>query len=265
MSNNLCNKQILLKSEALLYFTSNLTFTATEYKTYNLLLSECQMNPSRKGIDVNISVDKIEKYTKHNPKKLNEFFKKLCENKIVFEDGKVVYKAPLLSAFKYISSSNSYKYSFDAQIVNQLINFDEYYAKLDMSVLCRAESFYSLRIYELLKSKYIPNKKISYAYELGLLRFICGTNRMKSYNNYNNFKTKIIMPSVMEISKLLDVRVEFEEIKMNRKVEAIEFKYMFYPESKKEKIKLVSATNNSIVLQKDDLLITVNIDLEKIR
>ena len=102
------------------------------------------------------------------------------------------------------------------------------------------KSQYSIRLYELLKSyhdmkigqidrrkaaeKDIAPHETNWTVELDELKKRLMTENVKSYSNFNLFKTKVLVIAQKEINELTDINLSFEPITQGRKVVQIRFK-----------------------------------------
>lgn len=98
------------------------------------------------------------------------------------------------------------------------------YTKYMLSNITKFNSFYSIRIYELLKE--YEFKKIR-TIDLIELREILGLKKSNKYKSkyplYANFKKRVLITAQEELIQSSDIYFSFEEIKEGRKVTAIKF------------------------------------------
>lgn len=93
------------------------------------------------------------------------------------------------------------------------------------------KSFYSIRLYELLKQYERIGER---TFEIDVLKQRLGAE--EAYPLYGNFKQRVLIPAQKEIKTKTDISFDFEEIKQGRKVDKIYFKI----EGKEAPIKLKS-------------------------
>lgn len=108
------------------------------------------------------------------------------------------------------------------KIYELLSNYNEVgYAPLQLRLFNKTKSYYTQKIYEMLRV-WSGNKR-EIIYPLKELREGTGTENI--YLKYSNYKARIIIPVVEEINstKSFEMYVRFEEIKVKRTVVAIKF------------------------------------------
>ena len=112
--------------------------------------------------------------------------------------------------------------NFDKDILPFLQQLKTQYTTYKIYYIMTMKSQYSIRLYELLKS--VAGKEIWY-FTIDELRkiFMCE----KKYDRVNNFKQRIIEPSVEEINNRTDLNVTYEYFTEGRKIVGIEF-YISY-------------------------------------
>lgn len=81
------------------------------------------------------------------------------------------------------------------------------------------KSFYSIRLYELLKQYERIGER---TFEIDILKQRLGAE--EAYPLYGNFKQRVLLPAQKEIESKTDISFDFEEIKQGRKVDKIYFK-----------------------------------------
>jgi plasmid replication initiation protein len=104
-------------------------------------------------------------------------------------------------------------------ILNLTNNFTSYY----FENIARLKSIYSIRMYELLKQ--YQNKKDFHGWwfvELSILKERLDISEAQ-YSRYNDFKRKVIILAQKELEEKTDIKFDFEEHKIGRKIEKIKF------------------------------------------
>lgn len=99
-----------------------------------------------------------------------------------------------------------------------LLELKSHFATYKLKYILPLESYYSIRIYEMLKKHYKMGYLIIDLEELQDLLQV-----PKSLKIYNRFKEKVLKLTSLEIAKYCDVWYEFEEIKVGRKVVSLKF------------------------------------------
>lgn len=95
------------------------------------------------------------------------------------------------------------------------------YTKYKLGVVLNFKSEYSFRIYELMKQVYPRMRDKTITVEE--LKNILGIDK-KEYTKYGHFKSKVLKQAQKEINNNSDIEIEFDEIKQNKKVVALNFR-----------------------------------------
>lgn len=92
------------------------------------------------------------------------------------------------------------------------------FTRYPLEIILKLNTFYSMRLYELLKQyQRIGNRKFS----IEELKPLLGV--YKTHRQYKNFKKHVILPALEEINALCDIFVDFSELKKSRKVDGLQF------------------------------------------
>ncbi len=126
----------------------------------------------------------------------------------------------LIAGHEYNKTKGKFKIFFMDRLYKHIINYTVY-APLNLDILTRFKSFYSQRLYELLRLWSRTDEVIIKDFKLDQLRFILGVEN--KYPNYKNFKQRVISQAIKEINDLGNMEVFIDEVKKGRKVEAIRF------------------------------------------
>ena len=174
------------------------------------------------------------------------------------ENGGFVYINWVASA-EYIPKEAVVEVEFSQKLIPYLIELKEQFTSYYLSNVMSLKSSYSIRIFELLKQyEKLGKRRI----ELEEFRQLVGTTQIdkngeiikEDYPLYANFKSRVIIPAQKELKQKTDIYFNFKEIKVGRKVVAVEFEIM---ENLKNKKLIQSGTNYEQVrldifqLQKD--------------
>ena len=84
--------------------------------------------------------------------------------------------------------------------------------------ICKLNSVYAIKLYELLKQYHKIGWRII---DIRELKYMFGID--KGYSQYCDFKKRVILIAISEINKNTDLEIEIEEIKKGRKVSEIKF------------------------------------------
>lgn len=124
-----------------------------------------------------------------------------------------------LSSAEYYSGQGKIELSFDPKLKPYLLKLKANFTSYKLQNVITLKSFYSIRIYELLKQYERLNERL---FTLSDLRdYLCINESM--YPMYSNFKQKVLSVAYKELKDKSDVFFEYEEIKLNRKVEKLKF------------------------------------------
>ena len=110
---------------------------------------------------------------------------------------------------------------FSDEMREYLLQLGGYFTKYRLSYALPLNSFYSIRLYEILKMDYTTNKAQAY-YNLEDLKVLIGIVPPK-YKLYGDFKRKILVSSQKQFQKLTDIIFAFKEKKEGKKVVGITF------------------------------------------
>lgn len=237
--------EIFFKSRLLVL--ANLSATSNEYKIYNRILQNGQCINSEKLIapitltqirealgtehiyqaDVIKYLDTFREKTIKLPGEDEIEEEKLDEETLEeLEELKKLKKirkvgTGLIERWEYDEAETFYCYLYP-KIYELLSNYKEIgYAPLQLKLFNKTKSFYTQKIYEMLRIWSGNKKEIIYY----LTEIREGTGTVDIYLKYANFKNRVLKPSVDEINsnKDLEMYVRFEEIKKKRAVVAIKF------------------------------------------
>ena len=136
----------------------------------------------------------------------------------LYEDGNLVQIA-FLSSAKYFEKEGYVELEFSPRLKPYLLNLKSYLTSYKESNVLSLTSFYSIRLYELLKQYETIGKRTFIVDEL---RQYLGIET-KQYTRYNDFKRKVILQAYKELKAKCDIYFEFEEHKTGRKITSITF------------------------------------------
>lgn len=131
------------------------------------------------------------------------------------------------------------KIKIDEDLAPYLFDLQSKFLSYGLKNILSMKSQYSIRLYELLKSyhdmkigqtdhrnkieKLKNPKKIYWTIELDELKKKLMVENVKSYTNFNLFKTKVLEKAQIEINELTDINIYFEPIIKGRKTIAVKF------------------------------------------
>lgn len=125
-------------------------------------------------------------------------------------------KHNLTKTCRYDNGYITFKFNDDMRPF--LLQLQTHYFKQALSVM-GFSSWYSFRIYDLLKSRIYMNKDIKI--EVDWLRSILDIE--EKYRDFYGLNTRVIKPSIEEINAYSDIHVSYERIKKGCKIVALNF------------------------------------------
>lgn len=135
---------------------------------------------------------------------------------------------------EYDKDKKGVKLQFHPDLIRDLLVFKGQYTKLfseDFADKLRCK--YSFRIYELCKQYLILGHRDFYLEELKFKLRIFDDK----YNVYNNFKNRVINPSLKELNQYSDVRLEFFEIEKDKKTRKVsKIRFNIYPQQQEKEV-----------------------------
>lgn len=109
----------------------------------------------------------------------------------------------------------------DRDMVPYLFDLGQKFTQYQLYNILAMKSAFSVRIYELMKSYAFQKSKI---FEVDELKHLLMVEDLKTYANFNNFKTKILDRAKNEINELTDLNIYFEPITKGRKTVKVKFR-----------------------------------------
>jgi len=161
-----------------------------------------------------------------------DLLKKMIEVK--FENGNRL-NINWFSHTEYKHKESTLEIGFNLRLKEHLLELSKNYTKYSLRIISGFNSYYSIRIYELLKQyEKIGHREI----ELEALRLMLGI-KPNQYIRYNDFKRNVILYPKKELEKCADIYFDFEEIKKGKKITKLKFKInanILYQDEFNEKI-----------------------------
>lgn len=124
-----------------------------------------------------------------------------------------------ISRARYERGKGYVELSFDPVLKPYLLQLKERYTQYDVRNILPLQSFYSQRIYELLKQyARIGERRMAVDDLREILRL------SSAYDHYGSFKKRVILQAQRELRENTDLSFEFTEIKTGRKVTHLRFR-----------------------------------------
>ena len=227
--------QVLFKPNQLI--RSVLDVNSNDYKIFNLALQKTQLKLYELGnkdnilIPVCLSPEEIKEiYKNNNENRLTDVFKtleKLCKVPIKWKDENKIIISTLFSSVEIDSKNFNIVVYIDIKVVKVLNQYRQKgYTPIDLCLTKKANGFYSVRLYELLRS-WCNTKRII---EISLidLKATLAIENVKSYDNFANLRIKVIDRAIAEIKEKMNMEITYNVTKKNKKVNTIIFKVLDY-------------------------------------
>jgi plasmid replication initiation protein len=210
-------------------FTSHMT--EQEQKTLLFIISETKnsdvnlyMNNQNKIIEIsasdfaNIMKTDIKRIYNDAEELSHNLIRKTLKVKYICSNGQYAFEEiSLISRMKYESGLLTIQINSSALIY--LVELKERFTAFRLENVIRLGSAYAIKLYQLLKQYESIQTRTFTVDELKDILAIFEN----SYNLYSNFKQKVLEVSKKHINLHTDIQIEYEEIKLGRKVNKIKF------------------------------------------
>ncbi len=147
--------------------------------------------------------------------------KKLSDRSMWMDDGNGEVLVRWLSKIRTNKRSGIAHIKLDEDLVPYLFDLGQRFTEYQLREILGMKSAFSIRIYELMKS-YEFKKTITF--ELEELKRLLMVEDVKSYNNFKDFRKKVLEIAQREINDLSDINITFEPVTKGRKVVQIIFR-----------------------------------------
>lgn len=225
------NLTVLNKHNTLVKGRYNLT--STQNKIYQFILFNTQKVMEVKDDMAVISIDRKE-FRKILPqreceaKKLINNFEKIRSKPLQYKrldpDGNLIWSGySFFSSYHYYEKTQKIEFKIEMDVVRMLNEYVKIgYTPLNMKNIASLNSYYSQRLYELLRLW--SNTKTDITYTIDEIKEYMMLDKKSSYSKYGTVKQKVIMPAIEELNHLGIFTIDYEENKLlNGKVESITF------------------------------------------
>lgn len=188
-----------------------------------------QINQDKKDFEiVNIKIKDFAKYAEVSEKTLYREVDKITDNvmKLILktkEENGDFEKYNLTSKCKFVRKTGTIIFKFNIEMKPLLLQLKTHYMLQHPEVI-RFKSWYSIRIYDLLKStayKQTKFDKEKFVYSVDDLRELLETK--KKYPRFNSLRQVVISPAIKEINEKTNLYIEYKTIKKGANVVALEF------------------------------------------
>ena len=224
------NIELLMQGKQLVHTSYEVTAIQNRIFYYCLLNAQKEKNGN---LCCNVKLEELKKLIPNRNQRtlsnIKKTFQILKNTSIEFEkneDGdKIECDYNLIAGSEYNTNKEVFKIMFMDRLYKHIIDYT-IYAPLNLDILTKFKSFYSQRLYELLRLWSRSDKVIVKNFRIEQLRFILGVEN--KYPEYKNFKQRVLNQAIKEINMLGNMKVEVEEVKNGRKVDELKFTILDY-------------------------------------
>ncbi|MFC3884142.1 replication initiation protein [Bacillus songklensis] len=153
---------------------------------------------------------------------IREIITGLQEKTIPIKQDKSTLVVNWLASAEYFPGEGYVELEISSKLKPFLLNMKKRFTSYQLKYILQLSSFYSIRIYELLKQYQFLRHKTR-TIPLETLREWIGLEP-NTYKQYGHFKNRILLKAQEDINEVTDMKFEFQEVKSGRKVVAIEFR-----------------------------------------
>lgn len=232
-------KKYLLRDKVLV--ESSFSITATENKILYCILQNAQV---RRSEEVHCTMNasdfyKVVSKNEHKtPKYIKECLRKLMRVEYRFWNDEIEGSYNLISGYTRNKETQVFEISIPQEIHKRLMK-QKVYSPLDLKVITSLKSFYSQRLYELLRLWSRNDEEVTAIFTVGYVRFILGAEDVcKEFKHLNQY----IKKSIKEIESKTKMKIGYETEKEGRKVVKLKFKI-----TDQDERKFTTKTNNEKV------------------
>ena len=113
------------------------------------------------------------------------------------------------------------KIKFDKDLKPYLLNLKQQYTQFELIYTLQMKSKYSIRLYEILKSKHFNSlKEYNAIFKVDRLKYLLSA---ENYTQYKEFNRTVLKKAIEEINKYSDINVTYNTIREGRNISKINF------------------------------------------
>lgn len=133
-----------------------------------------------------------------------------------------LFKFRWFSEFEYLKKKGKIRIQINSNLKKYLLELYQHYTQYEIYNILAIKGKYAIRFYELFQSYFMTKnaKKTSKTVDLEELKSLL---MCENYELYAAFRRRVLEPSLEEINKYTDLTVEYEPIRKNRVIVALEF------------------------------------------
>lgn len=226
------NKKVIMSNQAI---TGKQTMDLREAKLLRLLIMQINMKDERL-MEYKADIKEVAECLGIDNSNLYRDVQKICSNLttrrlgIKTDDPKQQWKYyPWMSMAEY-DGAGTLTLGLNEKIRSFVLELNELFTQYEMLDILNINSFYALRIYELLKKEFTKCKKKKNIFELTIQELREITDTEDKFKQIGHFRDKVINIAEREINEKTDISVKVEEIKKSRKY--IGFRFILTEKSK---------------------------------
>ncbi|MBC5998303.1 RepB family plasmid replication initiator protein [Romboutsia ilealis] len=224
------NIDLLMQGKQLVHTSYEVTAIQNRIFYYCLLNAQKEKNGN---LSCNVKLEDIKSLIPNKNQRtlsnIKKTFQVLKNTSIEFEKNengdKIECDYNLIAGSEYNTNKETFKIFFMDRLYKHIIDYT-IYAPLNLDILTKFKSFYSQRLYELLRLWSRTDIVINKNFKIDQLRFILGVEN--KYPEYKNFKQRVLNQAIKEINSIGNMKVDIEEVKNGRKVDEIKFIILDY-------------------------------------
>lgn len=143
-----------------------------------------------------------------------------------------VVRSRWVSRIKYIDATATLEITFAPDVVPLITRLEQHFTSYQLKQVSQLTSKYAIRLYELL----IAWREVGKVPQIELSEF---RNKLgvgdNEYTAMNNFKSRVLEPSIKQINEHTDITVTYEQHKKGRIISGFSFKFKQKQQAKTEK------------------------------
>jgi plasmid replication initiation protein len=236
---------------------SNTKFSRVEQRLFEYFVNQINHNSinPKHGLIVRIPITQLKEKIKAEQMMLvmHSMATKVMTFYELSENGLQAFEhIPIFSNVSYNKGNNGYiEFMSNPQLSPYLSSLGNQYTRYDFKTILNFKSIYSTLLYKLIKL-HTGQNRYQFIYSIAELRRLLQVDD-KKYQNYNDFKKKVLEPARKELREADGVPIEFEYENHGgkiRNVTHIEFKIITAREIsnvEKQKYEVAVASNKSLV------------------
>lgn len=242
------NKKIVIKNEAIM---GKQSMDLREAKLIRLLIMQINKRDTEL-MEYEADITEIAKFLNIDSSNLYRDIRSVCDSLttrrlgIKMEDPKQPWKFyPWLSMAEY-DGKGTIKIGLNEKIKSYVLELNELFTQYEMIDILAINSFYAIRIYEVIKKDYTSCRKYKNKFEYSIQELRELTDTEKKYSTIGAFKQNIIEIAEREINEKTDLLIKIEPIKKSRKY--IGFRFIV---NEKSKMKSIESVEMAVVKDKE--------------